>query len=192
MRAAVWLTALIAIAGAAIGIGLTSQFFIRFDQGSFSDLNQRIQGLVQLWPVGQIMPVLAIFWQNSRVLLMTLVLGMFSLGILGVLPLMVSMAVVGYLYGLLTANGFSPLMYAGLLLPHAIIEIPAAIISTAAVLWAGALLATPNTEKTVGEVWLITMAHWFKIMLGLVLPLLFIAAGIEAWVTPRLAVYFVH
>jgi uncharacterized membrane protein SpoIIM required for sporulation len=79
------------------------------------------------------------------------------------------------------------LVFAGLVLPHGILEIPAAILSTAAVLQAGVVLATPTPGKTIGEAWLTALAVWSKIMVGIVLPLLVIAAMVEVWITPQLA-----
>ena len=82
-------------------------------------------------------------------------------------------------------------MMIGLLLPHGILEIPAAILATAAVLEAGAILATPTPNKTIGEVWLATLADWAKVMVGVVIPLLVVAAAIEVWITPRIALLLV-
>jgi len=79
------------------------------------------------------------------------------------------------------------LYLAGMILPHGIVEVPAAILASAAVLQAGAILATPTPGKTVGEVWITAMGEWAKIMIGVVIPLLLLAAGLEAWITPRIA-----
>jgi uncharacterized membrane protein SpoIIM required for sporulation len=86
------------------------------------------------------------------------------------------MGAVGYLMGLLAKNGLPVMMYlVAFILPHGVLEIPAAI------------LATPTPGKTVGEVYLATLGQWAQIMLGAVAPMLLGAALIEAWVTPRLA-----
>ena len=61
------------------------------------------------------------------------------------------------------------------------------ILATAAVFQFGILIATSNTEKTIGEVAITALADWAKIMVGLVMPLLLIGAAIEAWVTPQIA-----
>jgi uncharacterized membrane protein SpoIIM required for sporulation len=61
------------------------------------------------------------------------------------------------------------------------------IIASASILRAGAILATPTPGKTVGEVWITSLGEWAKIMVGVVIPLLFVAAAIEVWVTPRIA-----
>jgi len=106
---------------------------------------------------------------------------------MGVMPLLGTMGIAGYLMGLMANNGLSSGMMLALLLPHGIIEIPVAILATAAVLEAGAILATPTPNKTIGEVWLVTLADWAKVMVGVVMPLLLVAAAIEVWITPRVA-----
>jgi uncharacterized membrane protein SpoIIM required for sporulation len=50
----------------------------------------------------------------------------------------------------------------------------------------GALLVTPQPDKSLGEILLLSLADWFRIFVGLVLPLLAIAALIEIYVTPQL------
>jgi uncharacterized membrane protein SpoIIM required for sporulation len=87
-------------------------------------------------------------------------------------------------------NGIPALSYFLLILPHGIIEIPTTILATAAVLNAGAVLATPTPDKTIGEVMLSALADWFKVAVGLVLPLLLLAAAIEVWLTPRLVLWW--
>lgn len=97
--------------------------------------------------------------------------------------------VAGYLLGFLSSNGIAVLpLVTGRLLPHGILEIPVAILATAAFLDAGAILATPTPGRTIGEVWLVSVADWAKVMIGVVTPLLLVAACIEVWVTPRIAV----
>jgi uncharacterized membrane protein SpoIIM required for sporulation len=103
-----------------------------------------------------------------------------------VLPTMATMAVTGYLFGLLSQNGLPVVYFLGFILPHGFLEIPAAMIASAAILKAGAILATPTPGKTVGEAWIESFAEWAKVMVGVVIPLLLAGAFVEAWVTPRL------
>lgn len=158
-----------------------------------SNPHERVTELLQEWPLFSGGPVFSIWWQNVRALVAGMVLGIFSMGILGVLPIFATMAVLGGLLKLLSAAGVPVWMYAtGMILPHGILEIPAAILASAAVLQAGAVLAAPTPGKTVGEVWITALGEWAKIMLGVVLPLLLVAAGVEAWVTPRIAALIFH
>jgi len=120
--------------------------------------------------------------------LLALPLGFFSFGVIGVLPGFASFAVIGYLMGIIAQAGLEPITYfAALILPHGIFEIPAAIVATASVLKMGALMATPDPDKSVSEVMLQSLAEWVKIFLGIVVPLIIIAAFVEVWITPQAA-----
>ncbi len=90
---------------------------------------------------------------------------------------------------LMQASGLPMQAYALFVLPHGIIEIPAAILATAAVLRMGALLATPTKVKTVSEVVIEALADWVKIFVCVVVPFLLLAAVIEIWITPRLVMW---
>jgi uncharacterized membrane protein SpoIIM required for sporulation/ABC-type transport system involved in multi-copper enzyme maturation permease subunit len=194
--ASMWLPLLIVALMALVGVLVGAQEFntIKFplDRTNFAKIDQGLQSLIQVWPVFSFGPVVAIWWQNLRVLLLALLLGSFSFGIFGVIPMFATMGITGYLMALLGAHGVSAGQYLiGFILPHGIFEIPAVLISVAAVLKAGAILATPDTRHTVGEVWLSALADWAKVMMGIVIPLLFVAACVEAWVTPRLALWLI-
>jgi len=153
----------------------------------------RLENLVTKFPLFAISPVLSIFWQNLRSMIISILLGIFSFGIIGVLPAILTFGLLGYISGLLAVNQVPVWIYlVGFILPHGILEIPAIVISGAAVLQMGAILATPTPGKTIGEVWLAALADWVKLMLGLVIPLLLLAALIEAWLTPRLALWLIH
>ncbi len=191
MRISILITFVLALVGILLGADLIHQFFIPLDQESLAELDERIGLLVKAWPVFAVKPVMSIWWQNVRVLILAMVLGTFSFSILGVLPLMASMGAVGYLMALLTVNGIPAVTTLAFILPHAVIEVPAAILATAAILRAGVIMGTPTPDRTVGEVWIESIAIWTKIMAGVVIPMLLLAAAIEAWITPRLALLLV-
>jgi uncharacterized membrane protein SpoIIM required for sporulation/ABC-type transport system involved in multi-copper enzyme maturation permease subunit len=191
MRWAVLVVVFSSIGAILIGSRLVEVFPISFS-GANMNISDRIQGLMRFWPLFSFAPAAAIWWQNVRALILGLILGAFSFGILGLLPLFVTMTLVGYLYQILVNNGLPAATYmVGLILPHGIIEIPAAILATAAVIYAGAKLATPTSVETIGETWLRSMADWAKIMVAVVIPLLAIAAIIETWFTPQIAAWMV-
>jgi uncharacterized membrane protein SpoIIM required for sporulation len=50
----------------------------------------------------------------------------------------------------------------------------------------GASIIAPPPGKTLGEGWLLALADWAKVSLGLVIPLLALAALLESFVTPRI------
>ncbi len=191
MRISILITLGLALVGALLGANLIRQFFVPLDSQSLAELDKRIGLLVEAWPLFALKPVMAIWWQNMRVLILAMILGIFSFSILGVLPLMASMGAAGYLMALLTVNGIPVITILAFILPHAVIEIPAAILATAAILRAGVMMGTPTPDRTVGEVWIVSIAIWTKIMAGVVIPLLLLAAAIEAWITPRLALLLV-
>lgn len=172
-----------------IGMSQVDRFGFVLDQtqfGQFSSSN--IEEVLHSWPGFQGATVFKIWWQNVRVLVLALVLGVFTFGVVGVMPLVATMGIAGYLMEALSRLGIPVLpLFGALILPHGILEIPASILATAAVLHAGAALARPTQGKSVAEVWLEAIADWAKVMIGVVIPALLAAALIEIWVTPRIA-----
>jgi uncharacterized membrane protein SpoIIM required for sporulation len=77
---------------------------------------------------------------------------------------------------------------AAFILPHGILEIPAIILAGGALLRVGATLTSPAGGRTMGEALLQSLADWFKIMVALVLPMLLVAAVLEIFVTPKVAI----
>jgi stage II sporulation protein M len=99
----------------------------------------------------------------------------------------VNIGLIGGLFALFELLGMNPWpMFLAGVAPHGIFEIPALVIGSAVVLYMGASLVTPQTGKSMGEVILELLADWVKIFLGVVVPLLVVAAVIEAYVTPGL------
>jgi uncharacterized membrane protein SpoIIM required for sporulation len=153
-----------------------------------SDFTSKYQEVAPLLTGQGISSVVAYGWQNLRVLLLSLLLGFFSFGVLGVLPSILSLGVVGYLMAILQQVNLAPWQYlVGFILPHGVFEITAVILSTAGVLKIGAGLAKTDSQRSVSEVWLTLFADWAKVMLGVVIPLLVLAAIAEVWITPRIA-----
>ncbi|OJX47230.1 MAG: hypothetical protein BGO78_17320 [Chloroflexi bacterium 44-23] len=186
LKGSLVITLILVMVGIWVGVRQTQNFGITFNPEDMSQIDDKIRDILNIWPVGKIGPIALIFWQNFRVVLFSLVLGLFSFGILGIIPLFASVGVTGYLMGLLQMNGMPIEQYLAFIVPHGIFEIPAAMIAAAAVFYIGVMLATPNAEITVGEVFIGAVADWCKVMVGVVLPLLLIAAFIEAWITPRI------
>jgi uncharacterized membrane protein SpoIIM required for sporulation/ABC-type transport system involved in multi-copper enzyme maturation permease subunit len=128
-----------------------------------------------------------ILGNNLRVTLVILFFGLFSFGVLGALVYLLNMGIIGAVLSLVGIMGMSPLTVGVFgILPHGIFEISALVFASAAILYIGIALVTPRTQLTLGEVLIEAIADWMKIGVGLVLPLLTIAAAIETWVTPVL------
>ena len=124
---------------------------------------------------------------NLRALAIATGVGAFSLGVMSVILLMFPLALVGYFAGQMALIGVSPaLFFAAFILPHGLLEIPAAILEGAAILRLGASILVPPPGKTLGDGWLMALADWAKVSLGLVAPLLAGAALLEVLVTPRI------
>jgi uncharacterized membrane protein SpoIIM required for sporulation len=127
---------------------------------------------------------------NIQVLLLAGVAAVISLGVLAILMLMVPIALVGFLAGQISWLGYSPLVFlAAFILPHGLFEIPAAVIATAFALRIGASITAPREGLTVGEGLLAALADFLKVFLFLVLPLLLLAAFVEAKLTPQIVVW---
>jgi uncharacterized membrane protein SpoIIM required for sporulation/ABC-type transport system involved in multi-copper enzyme maturation permease subunit len=136
-------------------------------------------------PVG--LSFTSIWGHNLQAVVFIFLLGLFSFGVLGSLLYLLNMGVVGAVFPIVELLGRSPWKVALFgLLPHGIFEIPALILSSAAILYIGISLVTPRAQRTLGEVFIDSIADWCKIGVGLVLPLLTLAAVIETWVTPLL------
>ena len=114
-------------------------------------------------------------------------LGLVSFGTLGLTLFLGNIALIGGVMGAASLVGYSPLLtFVAGVLPHGIFELSAVFLATAAMLRVGAQLVTPQTDKSLGEIFLLSLADWFRIFIGLVLPLLVIAAIIEVYITPIL------
>jgi len=126
-----------------------------------------------------------IFSHNIRAVVVMLIFGLLSFGILGMFAYAVNVGVIGGLMAALQAYGLpAGTMFLAGILPHGIFEIPALMLAGTGVLYFGAVMVTPNPSKTMGEVFIHALADWFKIGVGVILPLLFIAALVEVYITP--------
>ena len=132
----------------------------------------------------------AIFIYNIRSLLGFALLGLFSFGSLACLPMVATMGLTGFIFGeaqWLGTNGILFLLAA--LLPHGIVELPAAILATAFALRAGASIIAPPPGVTAGENLMRALADLAKILVFVALPLLAIAAVIEVNLTPQILLW---
>jgi len=130
-------------------------------------------------------PAPFLFFHNARTTVAFLLLGLVSFATLGLTLFLGNMALIGGVMGAASLVGYSPILtlIAGVL-PHGIFELTAVFLATAAMLRVGAQLVTPQTDKSLGEILLISLADWFRVFIGVVIPLLAIAALIEVYVTP--------
>ena len=147
---------------------------------------------IQLLPTfSNALPGLIVF-QNLRVVALQIIVGVFSLGVLGVLIFMLPYGFLGFFAAQFAFAGENPYLFLlASVIPHAIVELPALLlIASAAFRWQ-LLLVSPPHHRTVSESWTEAAADFFRILIGIGIPLLIIAAIVEAMITPRvlLAVY---
>jgi len=174
----------------AMWIGQTQArvFVLPSDLLDWRQLDQGFLKSLGAWRFFSLAGVGAVWLHNARAILLATALGLFTFGVLGVIVLMIPLALVGYFAASLGNAGLSPFVFLmALVLPHGILEIPAMILSGAAVLRLGATLVTPAQDQSIGEAWLRSLADWARVIVGLVLPLLLGAAALEVLLTPRVA-----
>ena len=154
---------------------------------SVEKLSERFERSTTMVSFGQNLSAPYIFTHNVRAVGIILLAGLVSFSVLGMLVYIVNLSTVGALLGVFQLLGYSPvtLTLSGLL-PHGIFEVPALILASAAMLRIGVVLVTPQVGRSMGEVVLELLADWTKVVVGLVIPLLLVAAVIETYVTPLL------
>ena len=145
-----------------------------------------LRGFGMLTPSG----VVKILWANIRALILATLFGVFTFGVLAEILLMAPLTITGYFAGSLTQAGLGASQYiTALVLPHAILEVPAAILAGAAILQLGMAAISLPKGSSLGDGWTTSLAEWARISIGIVLPLLIAAAFLEVFLTPRIAVW---
>jgi uncharacterized membrane protein SpoIIM required for sporulation len=187
---------LMVVIGLALVAGIASYMWVVANVPAYLDLTterkHEIRMLVadnlgNLDTLGERLPAPVLFLHNARTTVVFLLLGLVSFGTLGLALFIGNIALVGAVLGAAHLVDYSPLLaFTAGILPHGIFELTAVFLATAAMLKTGAQLVTPQADKSLGEMVLVSLADWFRIFVGLVLPLLAIAALIEIYVTPLL------
>jgi uncharacterized membrane protein SpoIIM required for sporulation/ABC-type transport system involved in multi-copper enzyme maturation permease subunit len=133
----------------------------------------------------------AIFGNNVRALLIAGGVALISMGVLALLLLMAPIAIIVYVVGQIGGVGFNPWLFLAVsVLPHGIVELPAAILATAQAMRMGDVILSPSAEGGGLDGILREIGHFVKLFVCVVLPLLLLAAWIEARITPHLLLNF--
>jgi uncharacterized membrane protein SpoIIM required for sporulation len=187
---------LMIVIGLSIITGIASYMWVVTNVPAYIDLTpERIDqfktfiadNLTNLDSLGEQLPVPVLFYHNARTTVAFLLLGLVSFGTLGLTLFVGNIALVGGVLGAAHLVGYSPLLaFIAGILPHGIFELSAIFLATAAMLKVAAQLVTPQPDKSLGETLLLSLADWFRVFVGIVLPFLAIAAVIEIYVTPLL------
>lgn len=128
----------------------------------------------------------SVWLHNVRAIILASLLGLFTFGVFGILVLMLPFVLIGYLTANVAVSGVSPLIFLlAFILPHGIFEIPAIVLAGGVILRLGATLSTPAKGVAMSEALLCSLASWARIMITLILPLFFIAAIFEIYITPH-------
>lgn len=187
---------LLIVLGLSVVAGIASYLWVIVEVPAYITLTpQRItefrtfigDNLTNLDTLGERLPAPILFYHNARTTVMFLLLGLVSFGTLGLTLFIGNIALVGGVLGAAHLVGYSPVLaFAAGILPHGIFELSAIILATAAMLRVGAQLVTPQSDRSLGEILLVSLADWLRIFVGIVLPLLAIAALVEIYITPLL------
>jgi uncharacterized membrane protein SpoIIM required for sporulation/ABC-type transport system involved in multi-copper enzyme maturation permease subunit len=126
-----------------------------------------------------------IFFNNIKATALMFLVGVASFGVLGILFYLLNVGIIGGVLSLFAHLGVPPLLlFSAGILPHGMFELPALLLSGAAVLRMAVALVTPQTGKSMGEIFISQVADWAKVFIGIIIPLLLMAALVETYVTP--------
>lgn len=182
-------TAALAI-GYWIGVDLAGDFTLPSELVRFESVGERMVEGLRRFGMFSTHGFLWVIWNNVRAIALASLLGAFTFGVLGLILLMAPVGIVGYFAGNVGLAGAGTIRFlSALVLPHAIFEVPAAILAGAAVLRLGMAALSVPEGKTLGEGWLIALAEWARLFIGVILPLLIVAAAVEVFVTPQVAIW---
>jgi len=187
-----------AIATVVIGLGLSTvvgiEFARRFPLPShILQLDQLSAEMFRELPAIDWLPrftVSGVLVNNIRALVGAALLAIFSFGALAIALLMAPMAIIFFFVVQASRAGYSPLLFfSAFVLPHGMVELPAAIVATALAVRMGAVFISPPEGMTVGQGWLRALADFVTVFVALVVPLLALAAVLEVYVTPGVVLW---
>ncbi|MGA2819629.1 MAG: stage II sporulation protein M [Anaerolineales bacterium] len=189
MGAAPWVL-LALLLGAGLGIAFAQRAPLSFPGLTETPPSQEVMQALQQQGFFTPEGALLIFAHNLRVILLASILGIFSLGVLALIVLMTPIGLTTYAAALVGQAGGSPWLFVvAFVLPHGILEIPAAWLAGASILRLGACMLAEPDRRTLGEIWIEAIADWVKVNVGVVAPLLLVAAVVETYVTPTIAAW---
>ena len=173
-----YLVASIAILAAGGLLGAVAKSYVP-DASRY--LNENIEGFVKLFRALPKLELAGAIFLNNTLKALFVMVGGIALGILPVIFIFANGAAVGFvLYGSMESRGLLTSLLA--ILPHGIFELPAILFATSM----GILLGRSSINKLFGsgEAALANeLALGLKFFVRIVVPLLFIAALVEAFVT---------
>ncbi|MFZ5880869.1 MAG: stage II sporulation protein M [Chloroflexota bacterium] len=185
------------LAGGWVGYTQVSAKAPELLEGSVRDIDDLRERVSQM-PAAQGMNGVEIsapflFLNNLRATAVIFLGGVVSFGVLGILFYLLNAGLIGGVLSLFAYVGVSPwLLFSTGILPHGMFELPALLLSGAAVLHMAVALVTPQTGKSMGELFIFLIADWAKVFIGMIVPLLLVAAVVETYLTPLILRYFMN
>jgi uncharacterized membrane protein SpoIIM required for sporulation len=172
------------VAAAIFGVFMAHQYQLSPELRSELTGTNMMENLAGLQVFLSALPLL-ILYHNIRAILLQSVLGVFTLGVLGVLIFMLPWSLISYVATQFYMAGENPAQFLlATIAPHAIVELPALLLIAAAGLrWQAVTIAKPP-DRALSEVFLMRAGDYGRVLIGLGMPLLIIAALLESFVTP--------
>jgi len=183
---------LVTVVGVVTGIILARQYPVPPETFPLQNVSKQTFEAVQQFRLLPQITTSFIFVNNLRVILLAAFVGFFSFGSLTLLVTLMNVGLVSFIIAQIVMLGYNPWLFAAtFILPHGIIEIPAVLLGMTFALRIGAAMVSPPTGLDIGQGVLLTTANFLKILIFLIIPLLLLAAYVEANITPQivLAVY---
>lgn len=180
---------LVLLGGAAAGIAVGQRYALPPDFQAQLTGENMVGNLSQLEMLIGSLPAV-ILLQNIRVILLMALLGVFTFGVLAVLIFALPIGLIAYIATQFALAGQNPFAFLlGAILPHAVIEIPVLMVAAAAALRWHVTTISPLQNRTLSENFLLAAADYTRLLLGLVIPLLVVAAFVESYVTPQVLLW---
>lgn len=182
------------LAGFGLGWYLARAWHVPAELIDFNRLDvSQLQAQLQANQTGLAMlprfSVRAILVHNVRVVFISGVLSLFSVGVVPALSILAPFTLIGGIASVLAAGGQDwGRFLVAFILPHGVVEIPAVVIGLAYALRIGAIVLGPPRDFSVSEGIVLAIADFLRVLILVVLPLLALAALLEVYLTPRVIV----
>lgn len=180
---------MVTVAAAILGISFAHRYPVPPEAFPLQEISEKTFENVQKI---QFLPKISttfIFSNNLRVVILAALISVFSFGALTLILTLINVGLVSFLITQIVTLGYNPWLFvATFILPHGIIEVPAILVGMTFALRIGAAVVSPPNGLDIGQGLLLTCANFIKILIFLVIPLLLLAAFIEANITPQIVV----
>lgn len=194
LRPELALTVLVILGGAwVIGSWTAAQFPLPAEALAFQGrLDQEtFQQAVEQSGILSAFSAWAILENNIRSLVGSALLGSLTMGIGALMLLTAPLAIIAYIALQVSTVGINPWFFLAIfVLPHGILELPAAIIATAQAVKMGDIILRPPEEGGGFNGMVREVGRFVQLMIAVVIPLLLAAAMVEAHITPQLVIRF--